>query len=301
MIATSTRYLPSWTVLVITERGLHLLNKGVECWTLNQVKRHFEFPKFRADFYLLAEQATSHSLILYLFVYLFTMPPLNWSTFLSGAPAPESPGNNHSTSLQTRLVHPTQRPMTNYVIRARDEAVLSQRLGILGASIQSADLNIVTQPQVTAVSNPTPTLSLSQTLVIAPQILLQVSTLSVFEMIAKKKPRLYQAILLRQMVADNNSNEAPSNPATNSEATPATSVQRPASPVAPNNAPRIVDAIGSGIRSGQPYVDVTQIPGIETVEDEPPRNNRGGHSETFPEVSHHTISPSLLKYQGIII
>jgi hypothetical protein len=55
-----------------------------------------------------------------------------------------------------------------------------------------------------------------------------------------------------------------------------------------SNTLRIANAIGSEIRHGHPYIDVTQLPGIETVEDAHPhlvRNNRGGVAEAFPEVS----------------
>jgi hypothetical protein len=42
--------------------------------------------------------------------------------------------------------------------------------------------------------------------------------------------------------------------------------------------------MGSEIRSGQPCIDVSQLPGIEAVEDEKPRTKRGGSIEAFPEV-----------------
>jgi hypothetical protein len=47
----------------------------------------------------------------------------------------------------------------------------------------------------------------------------------------------------------------------------------------------VVNKIGSEIRIGKPYIDVTKLKGIEQVEAAPPRTNRGGHAETFPQVS----------------
>jgi hypothetical protein len=46
----------------------------------------------------------------------------------------------------------------------------------------------------------------------------------------------------------------------------------------------VVDKIGSDIRIGEPYIDVTKLQGIENAEAVTPRSNRGGHHETFPQV-----------------
>jgi hypothetical protein len=61
----------------------------------------------------------------------------------------------------------------------------------------------------------------------------------------------------------------------------------PSTPVEVPSATRVVDLIGSQIRTGEPYIDVTKLPGIEQAEAVSPRTNRGGHVETFPEVSWH--------------
>jgi hypothetical protein len=49
---------------------------------------------------------------------------------------------------------------------------------------------------------------------------------------------------------------------------------------------RMIEAIGAKIRNGEPFVDVTVLSGINHAEVvPPPRINRGGVLETFPEVS----------------
>jgi hypothetical protein len=49
---------------------------------------------------------------------------------------------------------------------------------------------------------------------------------------------------------------------------------------------RMVEAIGAKIRNGEPFIDVTVLPGINHAQAvPPPRINRGGVLETFPEVS----------------
>jgi hypothetical protein len=58
------------------------------------------------------------------------------------------------------------------------------------------------------------------------------------------------------------------------------------------NATRVVDKIGSQIRISEPYIDATTLPGIEHAEAVAPRTNRGGHTETFPEVSQSFACPS---------
>jgi hypothetical protein len=55
------------------------------------------------------------------------------------------------------------------------------------------------------------------------------------------------------------------------------------------DAKRIVNKIGSQIRIGEPYIDVTKLPGITQAEAVAPRPNRGGHTETFPQVSRKKI------------
>jgi hypothetical protein len=47
----------------------------------------------------------------------------------------------------------------------------------------------------------------------------------------------------------------------------------------------VADKIGSEMRMGEPYIDVTKLDGIEQAEAVAPRANRGGHLATFPEVS----------------
>jgi hypothetical protein len=89
--------------------------------------------------------------------------------------------------------------------------------------------------------------------------------------IAQEKARLIRSIMSYQQVAYDD--KPPS-------AIPiASEFQRPHFVVSqdqPNPTTcRIVDAIGSKIRLGQPYVDVTELPGIEQVNDVPPcRTNR---------------------------
>jgi hypothetical protein len=51
------------------------------------------------------------------------------------------------------------------------------------------------------------------------------------------------------------------------------------------SATSLVQHIGSEVRVGHGYVDVTQLAGIDKAEAVKPRTNRGGHIETFPEVS----------------
>jgi hypothetical protein len=51
------------------------------------------------------------------------------------------------------------------------------------------------------------------------------------------------------------------------------------------SATTLVDHIGSQVRVGHGYVDVTQLAGIDKAEAVKPRTNRGGNIETFPEVS----------------
>jgi hypothetical protein len=51
------------------------------------------------------------------------------------------------------------------------------------------------------------------------------------------------------------------------------------------SATSLVDHIGSQVRVGRGYVDVTKLAGIDIAEAVKPRTNRGGHIETFPEVS----------------
>jgi hypothetical protein len=46
----------------------------------------------------------------------------------------------------------------------------------------------------------------------------------------------------------------------------------------------VLDAIGSEIRNGHPFIDVSRLPGIDPIKSEPHRMNRGGVIETFPEV-----------------
>jgi hypothetical protein len=70
-----------------------------------------------------------------------------------------------------------------------------------------------------------------------------------------------------------------------------------------------VEAIGSQIRIGQPYIDVTTIIGIEQAGVAPPQCNRGGHIETLPEVSRsmsrtipgYTISISLFLTVSLVV
>jgi hypothetical protein len=49
----------------------------------------------------------------------------------------------------------------------------------------------------------------------------------------------------------------------------------------------VAEKIGSEMRLGEPYIDVTKLDGIEQAEAVAPRGNRGGHLETFPEVSRN--------------
>jgi hypothetical protein len=51
------------------------------------------------------------------------------------------------------------------------------------------------------------------------------------------------------------------------------------------SATSLVDHIGSQVRVGHGYVDVTQLVGIDEAEAVKARANRGGNIETFPEVS----------------
>jgi hypothetical protein len=102
-------------------------------------------------------------------------------------------------------------------------------------------------------------------------------------MIAREKARLTRSILLRQQAMHNTAHTTTASNAIS--ATISTSTQQPDEDPTLVQTLRIVDVIGSQIRNGQLYIDVTQLPGIASVEDEPPRNSRGGHVETFPEVS----------------
>jgi hypothetical protein len=63
----------------------------------------------------------------------------------------------------------------------------------------------------------------------------------------------------------------------------------------PDSTTRVVDMIGSQIRTGEPYIDVTILPGIKQVEAVPPRSNRGGHLETFPQVRQTHVMHTYLR------
>jgi hypothetical protein len=57
------------------------------------------------------------------------------------------------------------------------------------------------------------------------------------------------------------------------------------------DATRIFAQIGSQIRTGHAYMDVTMLPGIKNAEAVTPRTNRGGHIETFPQVRRSKAVP----------
>jgi len=61
-----------------------------------------------------------------------------------------------------------------------------------------------------------------------------------------------------------------------------------AAAVEPPSARRVADAIGSQLRTGQPYIDVTALPGLEETGVVAPRN-RGGVTESFPEKLHRML------------
>lgn len=65
-----------------------------------------------------------------------------------------------------------------------------------------------------------------------------------------------------------------------------------AAAVEPPSARRVADAIGTQLRTGQPYIDVTALPGLEETGVVAPRN-RGGVTESFPEVRFY-VSISIL-------
>jgi hypothetical protein len=69
------------------------------------------------------------------------------------------------------------------------------------------------------------------------------------------------------------------------------------------SATSLVDHIGSQVRVGRGYVDVTQLAGIDKAEAVKPRTNRGSNIETFPEVSElpSRYLPPLLLNISIII
>jgi hypothetical protein len=105
-------------------------------------------------------------------------------------------------------------------------------------------------------------------------ILEQYSAIHIHEAIEKEKNRLVHSIirLLQQ--------QAPPK-TTNADQTLVPSRQVSVVP----GTTRVVDEIGSQIRISEPYIDATTLPGIEQAESVAPRSNRGGHTETFPEVS----------------
>jgi hypothetical protein len=96
---------------------------------------------------------------------------------------------------------------------------------------------------------------------------------SIQEAIAQEKRRLVQNIIRLHEQA-----------ISYQEPTPIAQPPRP-QPMDPNTS-HTVCSIGSENRRGKPYVDVTELPGIEQLEAVVPRNgNNGGVTETFPEVS----------------
>jgi hypothetical protein len=104
------------------------------------------------------------------------------------------------------------------------------------------------------------------------------------EAIEKEKHRLVQRIMRRQYEEN---------------APVRTAIQHSAlafqQPIAARTT-RLVELIGSQIRIGHAYIDVTKLAGIDQVEPVPPRTNRGGHIETFPEVSTKERQLLLLLY-----
>jgi hypothetical protein len=104
------------------------------------------------------------------------------------------------------------------------------------------------------------------------------------EAIEKEKHRLVQRIMRRQYEEN---------------APVRTAIQHSAlafhQPIAARTT-RLVELIGSQIRIGHAYIDVTKLAGIDQVEPVPPRTNRGGHIETFPEVSTKERQLLLLFY-----
>jgi hypothetical protein len=99
------------------------------------------------------------------------------------------------------------------------------------------------------------------------------------EAIEKEKNRLVGSILMQFYKQATTTVTQPQSPAV---ARPTHYIQ-PTVPVP--SATSLVEHIGSQVRVGHGYVDVTQLAGIDKAEAVKPRTNRGGNIETFPEVS----------------
>jgi hypothetical protein len=107
-------------------------------------------------------------------------------------------------------------------------------------------------------------------------LLQQVPVQVIHDAIAMEKTRLLRSILHYQRQVE--------------ASTPATSFVQPVLSHEEQaqfnpDATSVANKIGSEIRTGEPYIDVTKLKGIENAEAVAPRPNRGGHMETFPEVS----------------
>jgi hypothetical protein len=205
----------------------------------------------------------------------------------------------------TSLNHQKNGPSSHQVTSSPNDALLVQSLGLPPlpnhhpsqgsssslkaaadqqplsvAALFSMNLPSMPQQQQRLPSNNASSLSLLGTGAncIMEQLLEQASTSLIQQVINQEKQRLVETILRNQAAA------AVAVPAhTHTSPLPLQPQQQQHQPQAPRNARRIAETIGSQVRSGQPYVDMASIPGVESASTSvvPPRN-RGGHKESFP-------------------
>jgi hypothetical protein len=176
--------------------------------------------------------------------------------FAPGAPSQ----NSHSLSSPTPTPTPTaQWPLGHDPTRRSMQALISQSMGIRAAPAFN--------PSITSTRN-----------LVDEDVLQHVKTSLLLEAVQREKNLLVQRIMHRQYQENALVRTAMQPSAW------AFSTQAFHQPINPSTT-RLVELIGSQIRAGHAYIDVTKLAGIDQAEAVPPRFNRGGQVETFPEVS----------------